>query len=62
MIFYISIQKMLHMGDKQRRLTPDTTLANHFANEFGYLFYLFIYLFSQSQNLTQHEQKVLIKL
>ena len=25
-------------------------------------FYLFIYLFSHSQNLTQHEQKVLIKL
>ena len=25
---------MFHMGDKQRRLTPDTTLANHFANEF----------------------------
>ena len=50
------------MWDKQRRLTQDTTLANHFANEFGYLFYLFIYLFSQSQNLTQHEQKVLIKL
>ena len=26
------------------------------------IFLLFIYLFSHSQNLTQHEQKVLIKL
>ena len=34
MIFYISIQKILHIWYKQRRLTQDTTLANHFANEF----------------------------
>ena len=26
------------------------------------IFWLFIYLFNHSQNLTQHEQKVLIKL
>ena len=29
---------------------------------FIYLFYLFIYLFSHSQNLIQREQKLLIKL
>ena len=63
--------KNVHLADKlpkkSRNLTNLTKLSESQAITIVWRFVkhaadVFIYLFSHSQNLTQHEQKVLIKL